>query len=792
MTRRLRLPLGVLVLVGLAVVAVPRAVTVAQLPDARVPKPLSSNPLVPAKKALPHPLDPLSKEEITRAVTVVRDSGKVAKLALVPMVALHEPPKTTVLAHKAGAPFSRQAFLVLLDRPAGKTFEAVVDLTAGKLLALAERKGVQPPVFAEEYTRAAALVREDAGWRRAMLRRGATKAELADEKAVEVHAWAAGHVPGHPGKRLARAITYLRGTSDNPYPRAVEGLVALVDLAGGAVLELLDEGDAPIPADAFDFFDPKRVGKLRDPLRPLETRQPQGANFELRGHEVRWQNWSLRHSFHPREGLVLHAVSYRDGETVRPILYRASLNEMLVPYGDPSKAWNWRNAFDIGEYGFGPAVTRLRPGREVPDHATVLPVVQANEFGAASAFEGGVAVYEQDGGTLWTHFDFLSGKTETRRARQLVLHSLYTLGNYDYGVRWLFGQDGGIDVQVELTGIVLAKAVTEKGCVACQQEPDRDGVVRPRGADRYGALVAPQVVATHHQHFFNFRLDFDVDGAKNSVHEMELVPDAAGAAQPGAERLRAGAAAAAHREGGPAGRRRQVAPDVEGGEPEPADGARPLPRLRVTPRRDGGAARRPGVERPQAGRIRVPSRVGDAAQGGRELRRRRLPEPERRRGRAAEVHRRRRAAAERGRGAVAHGRGVARRPRRGVAGDARHPRRLPPDPAQLLRPQPGPRRAVAVGLRPGGGFRSPALPDRRAALTQRRPAGAARRGAPIRKKLAKPCLVWRPALDSLGRDGPRATAAASDHRGELRCPLPSSGTSPRSWPRAYRPPTNRR
>lgn len=524
MFRRIRLPLGVFVLVGLALgVAVPRAVSVAQLPAPKAPL---RDPAVPVQKADPHPLDPLSKAEIARAVGLVHASGKVAKTVFVPMVTLHEPPKAAVLAHRPGAAFSREAYVVLFDRPAGKVFEAVVDLKGGTLVTFVERKGVQPQIVAEEFNRAAAVVRQNLAWQRAMLRRGFTREDLADERLVEVHSWGAGHVPGHAGKRLVRALTCLRGDSNNPFPRVVEGLVALVDVTKGAVVDLLDEGDTPVPTDAFDFFDPKRIGKLRDPLRPLEARQPQGADFELHGNEIRWQKWSLRHSFHPREGLVLHAVSYKDGGTDRPILYRASLNEMLVPYGDPSKAWNWRNAFDIGEYGFGPAVTKLRPGREVPDNATVLPVIQLSEYGTPSTVEGGVAVYEQDGGMLWTHYEFLSGKTETRRARQLVLHSLYTLGNYDYGVRWIFGQDGAIDVQVELSGIMLAKMVKEDKCVACREEPDKDGRIRPNGADRYGTLVAPQVVATHHQHFFNFRLDFDLEGTKNSVHEMELVPEA--------------------------------------------------------------------------------------------------------------------------------------------------------------------------------------------------------------------------------------------------------------------------
>ena len=36
----------------------------------------------------------------------------------------------------------------------------------------------------------------------------------------------------------------------------------------------------------------------------------------------------------------------------------------------------------------------------------------------------------------------------------------------------------------------------------------------------YGHVVAPGIAAPHHQHFFNFRLDFDVDGSANSVVEM--------------------------------------------------------------------------------------------------------------------------------------------------------------------------------------------------------------------------------------------------------------------------------
>lgn len=220
---------------------------------------------------------------------------------------------------------------------------------------------------------------------------------------------------------------------------------------------------------------------------------------------------------------MLHAVSYGDGgKQPRSILYRASLSEMVVPYADATGGWNWRNAFDVGEYGMGASLSPMRAGHEVPEHATLLPVIRPNDFGEPFVFENAVAIYEQDGGVLWSHTDYTTGRVETRRHRQLVLHVLYTVGNYDYALKWIFGQDGVIEAQVELTGVLLVKGVGEKECPVCSQKPDEDGRVLPTGADRYGSFVARQIVATHHQHFFNFRLDFDVEGTGNSVREMQL------------------------------------------------------------------------------------------------------------------------------------------------------------------------------------------------------------------------------------------------------------------------------
>jgi primary-amine oxidase len=51
--------------------------------------------------------------------------------------------------------------------------------------------------------------------------------------------------------------------------------------------------------------------------------------------QVRWSKWHIRVGFNAREGLVLHNVGYEDGGRLRPVLHRASLAEMAVPYGQP-------------------------------------------------------------------------------------------------------------------------------------------------------------------------------------------------------------------------------------------------------------------------------------------------------------------------------------------------------------------------------------------------------------------------------------------------------------------------
>ena len=127
------------------------------------------------------------------------------------------------------------------------------------------------------------------------------------------------------------------------------------------VIRIEDHGEAPIP-QAPGNYTADAVGPLRDDLRPLEIVQPEGPSFELDDWHVRWQRWSLRIGFNQREGLVLHEIGYEDGGRVRPICFRASCAELVIPYGDPGSAGYRKNAFDIGEIGLGLLTNSLERG----------------------------------------------------------------------------------------------------------------------------------------------------------------------------------------------------------------------------------------------------------------------------------------------------------------------------------------------------------------------------------------------------------------------------------------------
>ncbi len=459
-----------------------------------------------------HPLDPLETAEIAAIRALLDAEPRCTATMRLTTLELREPAKANVLAHRPGDAVVRAGKAVLLDTADGAIIEVIVDLTSARIAAwdIVPPGSGQPPIIIEEFFKIAAAVKADPAWREAVFRRGITEADL---PLVQIDPFSAGNFgyPEEQGRRLVRAVAYWRGEAKaNGYAHPIEGVVAVVDLIACKILTLVDDPVAiPIPRRARPYHR-DALGAPRKDLRRLLISQPDGPSFSVEGWEVAWQGWKFRVGFTPREGLVLHQISMAG----RPIMYRASINEMVVPYADPTTNHYWKNAFDAGEYGLGKLANALELGCDCLGLIHYFDVPVADDAGHPDVMKNAICLHEEDYGILWKHNEFRTETYETRRSRRLVISFFATVGNYDYGFYWYFYQDGTIQLEAKLTGIIQTAAVA------------------PGAKYPWGGMVDEGLGGPTHQHFFNARLHMMVDGEANTVTEHEFVPRPWGADNP--------------------------------------------------------------------------------------------------------------------------------------------------------------------------------------------------------------------------------------------------------------------
>ena len=463
------------------------------------------------RTATVHPLEPLSTDEISSAVEALYKEQELSESHRFASVVLHEPLKGKVLGFENGEPVEREAFAIVLDKSNGQTYEAIVSLTEETVKSWERVPGVQPQVMLEEFSECEEIVKNSSEVHDALRKRNITEFD-----GVMVDPWSAGHYGDEVEGRLLRALAWVKmgGEDDNGYAHPIENLIVYVDMNKKEVAKVEDHGVVPVPQAPGNYI-PEEVGNLRTDLKPVEITQPEGVSFEIDGHEVRWQKWRFRIGFTPREGLVLYTVGYEDNGRVRQILYRASLSEMVVPYGDPSPVHRRKNAFDVGEYNIGQLANSLELGCDCLGEITYFDATLADPNGEPYTIKNAICMHEEDYGLLWKHVDFRTERTEVRRSRRLVISFIATVGNYEYGFYWYLYQDGSIECEAKATGIMST------------------GAVRPGETPEYGQLLNKDgLYAPIHQHIFNFRLDMDVDGQENSVYEVNTESSAPGPENP--------------------------------------------------------------------------------------------------------------------------------------------------------------------------------------------------------------------------------------------------------------------
>ncbi|TDC93500.1 primary-amine oxidase [Saccharopolyspora aridisoli] len=454
--------------------------------------------------ATPHPLDRLSAEEINCARKILDNAGFLPDTTRVVYLGLEEPSKEAlygpeqpdrlvrVLLHDVAAPGGRDVIISLTSESIQR--ETLLDpATDGQL-----------PVLDQEFELVEQILAADERWLQAL---AAREVDVAEVRVAPLSAGVFGY-PEETGRRILRGLAFLQEhPADHAWAHPIDGLVGYVDVDNRTVTRVLDLGPVPIPEEPGNFDDLAETGPLRTSQKPIEIVQPDGPSFALDGDRLEWENWSVRISFDAREGLVLHQISFRDGDRERPIVHRASISEMVVPYADPSPVRSWQNYFDTGEYMIGRYANALELGCDCLGDITYLDAVIADEFGHPRVLRNAICMHEEDFGVLFKHTDLWAGSSETRRQRRMVISFFTTIGNYDYGFYWYLYLDGTIECEAKATGVVFTAAYPGPG----------NDTTNP-----YASQLAPGLGAPYHQHLFSARLDMMVDGHHNSVEEINV------------------------------------------------------------------------------------------------------------------------------------------------------------------------------------------------------------------------------------------------------------------------------
>lgn len=450
------------------------------------------------------PLANLTAAEFERTRDLVTASGLFTPSTRFAYVGLEEPHKNEVLSYQSGtgAKPDRRVRVMLLELTTGHSTDNVISLDTGEILRSTVLDGStgQLPVLIHEFEAVGEIVATDQRWLDALEARGTS------HDAVVCVPLSAGHYdyPEEQGRRILRVLAFRQDyPEDHPWAHPIDGLCAYVDVASRTITRLIDAASLPIPIESGNFDDPAVQGVPLTALKPISITQPEGPSFSVDGETVTWGNWKFQIGFDAREGLVLRQISFFDGAEDRSIIYRASIAEMIVPYGDPSPARFWQNYFDTGEYLFGRFTNSLVLGCDCLGEIRYFDAVLSDELGNPQTIANGICMHEEDFGTLWKHSDMFTGSNEVRRSRRLVISFFTTVGNYDYGFYWYLYLDGTIECEAKLTGVLFTSSYVE--------------------GSPYASEVAPGLGGPYHQHLFSARLDMMVDGVRNAVDEVDAV-----------------------------------------------------------------------------------------------------------------------------------------------------------------------------------------------------------------------------------------------------------------------------
>ncbi|KAI0529816.1 copper amine oxidase [Xylaria digitata] len=433
-----------------------------------------------SSESAPHPLDPLTVDEVQAASHTLQNYLQCADNGIkFKVIDLAEPPKALTLQylyHNGNTPH-RKARVYYHLKGSQTLLIGIINLATNEIEKKYDAPASQGPVDWDEFELVNKACNDHPD-----VKAEIAKLKLPPNARVLNDPWAFGTDDANERRRLFQCYMYIALSEDdeaNHYSLPIP----LAPIFDAHTLELVELQKLPMSTgnevdEETQPWDPVKPveysagilgdDSFRKDLKPLQVIQPQGPSFKTFGRRVEWQKWSLTLGWTLREGPVLHDVQY-DG---RPMFYRVSMSEMTVPYGDPRTPYHRKQAFDLGDSGFGLTSNGLSLGCDCLGHIAYFNGVRVTGDGKPMAMP--------------------NVKSSMVRNRQLVIQCTATVANYEYILAFVLDQAANIHIEVRATGIVSTM-------------PIRQG------------LHAPGVLAVNHQHIFCARIDPILDGDRQNT-----------------------------------------------------------------------------------------------------------------------------------------------------------------------------------------------------------------------------------------------------------------------------------
>lgn len=295
------------------------------------------------------------------------------------------------------------------------------------------------------------------------------------------------------------------------------------------ILEIIEtspkiDPNTPLPNGNININWDRPEPSLDSPenIKKLVSSMPDGPSYKYNGRRVEWDNWKFTWSFDPVYGLVIYNITFKD-KTVwkvdpnaspveRSILYKASIPEIATTYGNSESAE--RCFLDMGEYNARDFMVSFVPGLDCPEYADLFDVVTTYPDGSMFNMPNCIALYEVNSlEPVWRHTDYpcvlpSNFVPRGRPGRDLILSSIHVIANYDYTFKWIFSQNGNIEIKMSASGVVECGSQSIQTIIGISEEEEEELAS--------STLVEKYTGGNYHSHVACVRLDFEIDRPSNS------------------------------------------------------------------------------------------------------------------------------------------------------------------------------------------------------------------------------------------------------------------------------------